>query len=75
MLSDVMPPGGLLGPELVERAKRARPNLRVLFMSGYSDAAARSSDLIAEGATILKKPFRRYDLACQLRMALDGYTG
>ena len=70
VLSDVMLPGGLCGPDLAQEAKRRRPDLRVLFMSGYADAAARSSSLLAEGATIINKPFRRYDLACQLRMAL-----
>ncbi len=72
ILSDVMLPGGLLGPEVVQRAKQTRPELRVLFMSGYADAAARSSGLLAEGATVLSKPFRRYDLACQMRVALAG---
>jgi PAS domain S-box-containing protein len=70
VLSDVMLPGGLLGPEVVQRARQARPDLRVLFMSGYADAEARSSGLLAEGATVLSKPFRRYELACQLRVAL-----
>jgi PAS domain S-box-containing protein len=75
ILSDVMLPGGLLGPEVVQRAKRTRPDLRVLFMSGYADAAARSSGLLAEGATVLNKPFRRYDLACQLRVAMAETPG
>ncbi len=75
ILSDVMLPGGLLGPEVVQRAKRSRPDLRVLFMSGYADATARSSGLLAEGATVLNKPFRRYDLACQLRVAMAGIPG
>ncbi len=70
VLSDVMLSGGLLGPEVVRRAKQARPDLRVLFMSGYADADARSSGLLTEGATVLSKPFRRHDLACQLRVAL-----
>ncbi len=70
VLSDVMLPGGLLGPEVVRRARQVRPDLRVLFMSGYADAEARSSGLLAEGATVLSKPFRRHDLACQLRVAL-----
>jgi PAS domain S-box-containing protein len=75
VLSDVMLPGGLLGPEVVQRAKQVRPDLRVLFMSGYADAEARSSEILAEGATVLSKPFRRYDLACQLRVALAGIPG
>ncbi len=75
VLSDVMLPGGLLGPEVIQRARQARPNLRVLFMSGYADAEARSSGLLAEGATVLSKPFRRHDLACQLRVALAEPVG
>lgn len=75
VLSDVMLPGGLLGPEVVRKARHARPDLPVLFMSGYADAEARSSDLLAQGATVINKPFRRYDLACQLRVALAGRAG
>ncbi len=75
VLSDVMLPGGLLGPEVVRRVRQARPDLRVLFMSGYADAEARSSGLLAEEATVLSKPFRRHDLACQLRVALAEHAG
>jgi CheY-like chemotaxis protein len=70
VLSDIMLPGGLCGPDLIQEAKRRRPDLRVLFMSGYADDAARSSSLLAEGATVINKPFRRYELACQLRVSL-----
>ena len=70
VLSDVMLPGGLCGPHPMQEAKRLRPDLRVLFMSGYTDAAARSSGLLADGATVINKPFRRYELACQLRVIL-----
>ncbi len=72
ILSDVMLPGGLLGPEVVQRARQVRPDLRVLFMSGYADASVRNLGLLADGATVLNKPFRRYDLACQVRVALAG---
>ncbi len=75
VLSDVMLPGGLLGPEVIQRARQARPDLRVLFMSGYADAEARGSGLLAEGATVLSKPFRRHDLACQLRVVLAEQLG
>jgi len=67
-----MLPGGLLGPEVVQRARQVRPDLRVLFMSGYADASVRNLGLLADGATVLNKPFRRYDLACQVRVALAG---
>ncbi len=74
VLSDVMLPRGLQGPEVAQRVKQARPDLPVLFMSGYADAEARSSGLPAAGATVLNKPFRRHDLARQLRVALAQPT-
>jgi hypothetical protein len=44
-------------------------------MSGYADAEARSSDLLAAGVTVLHKPFRRSDLARQLRLSLAQPIG
>ncbi len=70
VLSDVMLPGGMCGPDLVEEAKRLRPDLRVLFMSGYTNHPARGSGPLSEAAAVLNKPFRKHDLARRLRAAL-----
>ena len=75
VLSDVMLPGGMCGPDLVEEAKRLRPDLRVLFMSGYTNHPACSSGplseaVVSEAAAVLNKPFRKRDLARRLRAAL-----
>ncbi|MCH8999577.1 MAG: response regulator [Proteobacteria bacterium] len=75
VLSDVMLPGGMCGPDLVEEAKRLRPDLRVLFMSGYTEHPARGSGplyktAVPEAAAVLNKPFRKRDLARRLRAAL-----
>ena len=70
VLSDVMLPGGMCGPDLVEEAKRLRPDLRVLFMSGYTDHPAHGSGPLSEAAAVLNKPFRKRDLARRLRAAL-----
>jgi PAS domain S-box-containing protein len=74
VLSDVMLPGGLCGPDLVEAAKRIRPDLRVLFMSGYTNDPARDSGPLSE-AVVLNKPFRKHDLARTLRAALSCGPG
>ena len=75
VLSDVMLPGGMGGPDLAEEAKRLRPDLRVLFMSGYTNHPARGSGPLSEAAVpeasaVLNKPFRKRDLARRLRAAL-----
>ena len=75
VLSDVMLPGGMCGPDLVEEAKRFRPDLRVLFMSGYTNLPVRGSGplseaVVSEAAAVLNKPFRKRDLARRLRAAL-----
>jgi two-component system CheB/CheR fusion protein len=70
VLSDVMLPGGMCGPDLVEQAKRLRPDLRILFMTGYADSSARNVGPLPETAVILNKPFRKHDLACGIRAAL-----
>jgi hypothetical protein len=60
-------PGAMDGWKLAEQAALRRPELKVLFTSGYSDANAqpiRSNFLI--------KPYRSTDIARMLRLALDG---
>ena len=70
LFTDVMLPGGMTGLELADAARRLRPELRVLFTSGYSEdlnarSAAASSDL-----PILAKPYRKHALASLLETIL-----
>jgi signal transduction histidine kinase len=59
--------GGLPGPELADRMRARRPDLRVLYISGYAEAASGA----AAGA-FLAKPFRPEALAARVREALTG---
>jgi two-component system, cell cycle sensor histidine kinase and response regulator CckA len=54
LLSDVVMPG-MSGPDLYDRARRTRPDLRAIFMSGYT--ALSIGRPIPEGVTLLEKPF------------------
>jgi two-component SAPR family response regulator len=47
---------GISGIELLERARRARPDLRAIFMSGYT-ALTLDSRAVPAGVTYLEKPF------------------
>lgn len=70
VLTDVVLPGGISGPEFAKEACADHPGLKVVFMSGYpADAAARSGFEIS--GKLLSKPFRKEDVARVLRDALD----
>ncbi len=70
LFSDVVMPGGLSGLQLAEEAGRLRPELRILFTSGYNEHPVGWAD--RPGARILHKPFRRHDLALMLRSVLQA---
>ena len=70
MVSDVIMPG-LTGPELQKRLAPARPGMKVLFMSGYTDNAVHAR-LLDPHSTFLGKPFTRIDLARKLRLLLSA---
>lgn len=70
LFTDIMMPGGMNGRELAERARILRPELRILFTSGYSEAAWPGSAIREPGIALLQKPYRRRDLAQKLRAAL-----
>ena len=59
MLCDVMLPGGSLGPDVVARAREFRPELRVVFMSGYAGEAAQQPGRIEPRDPLLPKPLSR----------------
>jgi two-component system cell cycle sensor histidine kinase/response regulator CckA len=72
LLSDlIMPKVG--GQELAARLKSTdRPNVKVLFISGYAGHAVAAEDLESDGACFLQKPFSMDLLANTVRGALDG---
>ncbi len=71
VLSDVVLRGGISGPEFVAQASTTYPDLKFMFMSGYSAEAANRNGFLESGRVLLNKPFQRYQLAKALREALD----
>ena len=63
---------GISGREVAERLKAARPQMRVLFMSGYSEELDRLSAIDDGRATLMTKPFTPDILAKRVREALEG---
>ena len=63
LFTDVIMPGGLDGKELATRARSKRPDLKVLFTSGFPGTATGPGMTFDDGDVLLSKPYRRHDLA------------
>ncbi len=70
LLTDIVLPGGMAGPELAEWVLRRCPTTRVLYMSGYSSQVVDKGNLFDNSAGILNKPFRKRKLLETVRKAL-----
>ncbi len=70
LVTDVIMPG-LSGRELAESAKKFSPNLRVLFMSGYTDDALYRHGLDGTVDQFIQKPFTPLELTRKVRSSLD----
>ena len=57
LVSDIGLPGGMNGRQMAERGMRAKPHLRVLFLTGYAEAAVLGNGKLAEGMAVMTKPF------------------
>lgn len=66
LISDVGLPG-LNGRQLAEIARQTRPELRILFITGYSAMAASRGDFLAPGMDMINKPFAMDDLAKKIQ--------
>jgi CheY-like chemotaxis protein len=71
VLSDMVMPK-MSGRELARRIAEKRPELRFLFMSGYTHDILSTEERSRPEMVILEKPFSRGDLARAVRTALDG---
>ncbi len=60
------------GRQVAEHARRTRPGLKVLFMSGYAEQAALRSNVVREGMDMIAKPFAMEALAARIRAMIEG---
>jgi CheY-like chemotaxis protein len=67
--------GDMSGPAVYEALRALRPNVRVLYMSGYADEAIVRTGVLDEGYPFLQKPFTPSELAVKMRDVLDEPDG
>jgi two-component system cell cycle sensor histidine kinase/response regulator CckA len=70
LLTDVVMPG-CGGPELLARLRLRRADLKVLYMSGYTEQSALNEAAFREAPAVLQKPFSAADLRSRVRSVLD----
>jgi PAS domain S-box-containing protein len=70
LFTDVVMPGGMTGDELAQEVRAVRPDIRILFTSGYAEPEVAGRELAVDGSW-LKKPYTAKELAVRLRELLD----
>ena len=71
LLTDVIMPG-MNGRELAQRISEIRPNVKILYMSGYTENVIGHNGMLDAGVRLLQKPFNLRDLKSMVREVLDA---
>ncbi|WFU44218.1 ATP-binding protein [Bradyrhizobium sp. CB82] len=72
LFTDIIMPGGMNGRDLAEAIRERRPNVRVLYTSGYTDDAIVHEGHLDPGVALLRKPYRKSELSQKVRDVLTG---
>ncbi|WP_426422085.1 PAS domain S-box protein [Bradyrhizobium genosp. A] len=72
LFTDVIMPGKMNGRQLADEVLKSRPDLRVVYTSGYTENAIIHHGRLDSGVLLLAKPYRKSDLARIIRKALQG---
>ncbi len=71
LITDVVMPH-MLGKEVAERVREIKPEIQVLFMSGYAQTVLTSQGRIDPDAALVEKPFSQADLLAKAGQVLNG---
>ena len=75
LLTDLVMPESISGQQLAQRLRSERPQLKVLYTSGFEIDPDENGEEIVPGVNFLKKPFRRDTLIKAVRRSLDSGVG
>ncbi len=74
MVTDVVMPG-MNGPELARAVQADRPDMKVIYMSGYIESSTIRSEVLTKGEIYIQKPFTGEFFALKVRETLDAGKG
>ena len=72
LITDVGLPGGMNGRQVADAARLTRPDLKILFITGYAENAAVGNGMLAPGMEVMTKPFAMSALATKVREIVEG---
>jgi PAS domain S-box-containing protein len=72
LVTDVGLPGGMNGRQMADAGRVSRPDLRVLFITGYAENAAVGNGQLAPGMAVLTKPFPMEAMAARIRSMIEA---
>jgi CheY-like chemotaxis protein len=72
LVSDVGMPGGMNGRQLADAARQVRPDLKVLFITGYAEKAVVGNGFLAPNMHVIIKPFTMEALASRIKELITG---
>jgi PAS domain S-box-containing protein len=72
LITDVGLPGGMNGHQVADAARITRPDLKVLFVTGYAENVAVGNGLLDQGMQVITKPFVTTDLAAKITEIIES---
>ena len=75
LISDVGLPGMMNGRQMADAARVGRPDLKVLFITGFAETALLNGGQLEPGMSVLTKPFTVDTLAARIRELIGGRAG
>jgi two-component system, cell cycle sensor histidine kinase and response regulator CckA len=75
VVTDVVMPGGVSGRALFDQMRSEKPDLKVIFCSGYTDEILGNDAPLRQNANFIQKPFAPEELARKIRACLDSRQG
>jgi CheY-like chemotaxis protein len=72
LITDVGLPGGMNGRQMADAGRQHRPDLKVLFITGYAENAALNHGHLGPGMQVMTKPFALEALATRIRGIIAG---
>jgi CheY-like chemotaxis protein len=72
LVTDVGLPGGMNGRQVADAARLSRPDLKILFVTGFAENAAVGNGHLAPGMDVITKPFAMAVLSKKISDMIDG---